>query len=362
MGYEVDFIAVGEEKSGDAIVVRFGNAYGGRDEQTVIVIDGGYKESGEELVNHIKTHYRTDRIDLVISTHPDADHARGLEAVLEQCQIDCLWMHQPWNHTDDIAKMFRDGRVTDMSVKESLRKSLENARALEKLANSKGIPIIEPFTGVKDKTGQVIVIGPSVPFYEGLLPSFRGTPEPKSQFSVIKEAYQSVKEAIQMIAESWDIETLDDSGETSAENNSSTIILLAVDDNYLLFTGDAGILALREAVDRLETAGLDFSKIKFIQVPHHGSKRNIGPTLLDRLVGPKLNSDQKLRSAFVSVAKNGAPKHPSKKVVNAFRRRGVEVHSTAGSAKCHYYNAPGWPARSGWSASEPLPFYTQVED
>src|SRR6266536_5996825 len=107
MGYEVDFLPVGEgERGGDAVCLRIGNLAGHRSEQTVVVIDGGFKEAtGETLVEHIKYFYGTDQVDLVVSTHPDADHTGGLEAVLEQLKVGCLWMHQPWNHTDDIARM-----------------------------------------------------------------------------------------------------------------------------------------------------------------------------------------------------------------------------------------------------------------
>ncbi|MFI1955905.1 hypothetical protein ACH437_29400 [Streptomyces xinghaiensis] len=38
MGYEIDFLPVGEEsKGGDAIALRYGNLYGSRRELTVIV-------------------------------------------------------------------------------------------------------------------------------------------------------------------------------------------------------------------------------------------------------------------------------------------------------------------------------------
>jgi hypothetical protein len=54
MGYEIDFLPVGEgEDSGDAIALRFGSLFGPRSEQTVVVIDGGFKESAEGLVSHI---------------------------------------------------------------------------------------------------------------------------------------------------------------------------------------------------------------------------------------------------------------------------------------------------------------------
>lgn len=357
MGYEVDFLPVGNgEKSGDAIALRFGNLFGSRNEQTVIVIDGGFEESGQELVQHIKDYYHTNYVDLVVSTHPDGDHASGLELVLEELDVGCLWMHQPWNHTEDIARMFRDGRVTDNSVSDSLRRSLNAARNLEKIAQQKQIPIIEPFTGVKDASGCLWVLGPTQSYYESLLPHFRGTPEPL--VTLVEKALREAKEFIKTITEWWGYETLDDSGEVSAENNSSTVLLLAVDDRFLLFTADAGIPALTNVADLLNSINLDHSKISFIQVPHHGSKRNVGPTILNRLVGPKLSSDQKLKTAFVSASIEGEPKHPAKKVTNAFRRRGAPVHATKGSKKWHYHNAPD----RNWSISIPLPFYNEVEE
>lgn len=360
MGYEVDFMPVGEgEKSGDAIALRFGNLHGQREEQVVVVIDGGFEDSGKKMVAHIKSHYNTDYVDVAVSTHPDADHASGLEVVLEELRVGQLWMHLPWNHTDDIAKMFKHGRVTDDSVEEALRKSLDNARSLEELAKAKKIPIVEPFTGVHAANQRIVVVGPTVPYYESLLPNYRGTPAPKEQYSMLEKALQGAKEFVKKIAESWDIETLDDEGETSAENNSSVILLIAPDDkNVLLFTGDAGIPALTIAADLLNNAEIDHSKISFIQVPHHGSKRNVGPSILNRLVGPKQREDKKVKTAFVSVAVDGEPKHPSKKVTNAFKRRGAHVYWTKGSALRHHHDAPS----RNWQTAEALPFYPVVEE
>ncbi len=359
MGYEIDFLAVGEDKSGDAIALRFGNLHGQRNEQTIVVIDGGFQETGEQLVKHLKTYYNTDHVNLVVSTHPDADHAGGLEEVLQRCRVDALWMHQPWNHTDDIAKMFKDGRVTDASVEEALRKSLDNARRLERLATDKKIPIVEPFVGVKDASGRVVILGPTVEFYESLLPGFRGTPEPKyAESGVLTRMVRGAEELVKKIAEHWNIETLDDTGETSAENNSSAILGVDFGDRWIMFTGDAGIPALTEVVKLFDARKLNFSKLDFVQVPHHGSRRNVGPTLLDRILGPKQAQDQKLRTAFVSAAKGGAPKHPSKKVTNAFRRRGTHVYATQGRSILHHNNAPD----RGWTNVEPVPFYQEVEE
>ena len=58
MAYEIDYLPVGDgEKSGDAIVLRYGNLNGPRDQQVIIVIDGRFKDSGEHLVNHIAKYY-----------------------------------------------------------------------------------------------------------------------------------------------------------------------------------------------------------------------------------------------------------------------------------------------------------------
>src|SRR5262249_22183261 len=113
MGYEIRFFPVGTgERSGDAIVARFGNLFGQRNEQTIVVIDGGYADDGKAIVEYIKKTFNTSYVDLLVSTHPDADHAAGLAVVLEELRVNALWMHLPWNHCDDISKMFKDGRVT----------------------------------------------------------------------------------------------------------------------------------------------------------------------------------------------------------------------------------------------------------
>jgi hypothetical protein len=267
-------------------------------------------------------------------------------------------MHLPWKHTNDIAKMFLDGRVTDSSVRDSLRRSLESARSLETIARRKDIPIEEPFAGMADDSGHVVAIGPSEDYYESLLPLFRGTPTAKST-GLFGAFLKSVEEAVKYIAESWHIETLSDDGDpTSAENNSSVITVIQLGDRWLLFTGDAGIPALTGAAEYVTSRGLDFSPVTFIQVPHHGSRRNVGPTILNRIVGPRLSQEAILKTAFVSVAPDCAPKHPAKKVTNAFLRRGAPVHKTGGISKHHSRNAPD----RGWSASVPEPLHTVVDE
>lgn len=359
MGYEIDFLPVGDEsKGGDAIALRYGNLYGTRSEQTVVVIDGGYTDDGEALVQHIREHYGTDFVDIVISTHSDQDHITGLEVVLEKMRVGQLLMHLPWDHSGTIGEA-RKYAFKSTALSEKVEKSFQAASDLQAIAIRKGVPILEPFAGMQTRDGVLRILGPSEDYYEGLLPNVEETRAQSSVISLSEQLRKLLKAAAQLVPETLWTETLRDDGETSPTNNSSVITLLTVDGRKLLLTGDAGIPALEQALDLLEAEAFQPGSLKFVQIPHHGSRRNVGPSVLDRLLGPKGQSTAH-STAFASVPpKNPEHKHPAKKVTNAFRRRGYRVHVTQGSAKWHHYNAP---SRSGWSTSVPLEFHDWVEE
>lgn len=355
MGYEVDFLAVGEKKSGDAICIRWGNLQGSRDEQKVVVIDAGYTATGAQIIEHLDQHYHTKTIDLLISTHPDADHVGGLESLLENAEVKEFWIHQPWEHNENLAQEFRDGRITDASIARRMQENLQKAYDAVKLAQKKKIEIKEPFQGMTWDNANLVIVGPSQSYYESLIPEFARMPErvaTESSSGFIKQGFEAffekAKEIINIIAVWASDEGIDDKDTTSAQNNSSVILKLELEGHTLLFTGDAGITALENASNFVDTASL-----KFIQVPHHGSKRNIGPTILDKLVGGIVGEGEKRDiAAFISCAA-GSDKHPSQAVINAFTRRGVKVITTEGTGKCHY---KGKISREGWSKVTPRPF------
>lgn len=196
------------------------------------------------------------------------------------------------------------------------------------------------------------MIGPDLDYYEELVAEIPG------QESKAREVLRKLAEAVQrLVPESLTIETLTDAGQTSAQNNSSVISVLNVAGRLSIFTGDAGIPALSRAAGVLEAGGYSPGNCKFVQIPHHGSRRNVGPSILDRLLGEKGVTERRA-SAFASAAIEGAPKHPAKKVTNAFRRRGYMPHATRGNALRHHHQAP---PRPGYSPCAPLPLYAEVE-
>ena len=362
MGYEVDVLGVGKEsKSGDAIALRWGNLRGNRDKQKVVLIDGGFQETGEDVVDHIKDYYGTTFVDAVVSTHPDQDHVNGLHVVLDELTVKELWIHKPWEHNQGLAEKFLDGRVTDESIGRRLKESLDSAADLVAKAESKNIHIVEPFSGISlYSQGDFRVLGPTRQSYESLIPEFDGMPQAKATIAtLLAEIAGSVARAMKRFRSTWGVDALDHEDTTSAKNNSSAITLLTFEGRYLLFTGDAGITALTYAADQL---GLirNSAELRFIQIPHHGSRRNVGPTILNRLIGQPVGQDDKRTlNAIASTAKNGEPKHPRKAVMNAFTHRGASALATRGKTIRHSHDAPD---REGWTSVTPDDYYWDYED
>ncbi|MFG2948484.1 ComEC/Rec2 family competence protein [Streptomyces adustus] len=360
MGHEIDLLPVGEgSKGGDAIALRFGNLRGARGEQTVMVVDGGYTDCGDALVEHIKDHYDTDRIDIVVSTHTDQDHICGLKRVLEKMQVGQLLMHLPWDHSATMERA-RTSTYWRGKLNDQARRMLEAAMELEALARERGIEVVEPFAGIGSKDGVFTVLGPSETYYEQLLTELVG-PTVKSSAQLAYEAMvrKLLEAAKKLVPETWQDETLRDDGTTTAANNASVVSLLEVDGMKLLLTGDAGIPALTHVVDELEDRGFAAGDLGFVQVPHHGSRNNVGPTVLDRLLGPTANGITRGVACVSAPKKNPDNRHPAKKVTNAFLRRGYPVHATQGVALRHHHDAP---ERSGYGPAKALPFHQMVED
>jgi len=324
--HEVDFRMVGlASKSGDAIAVRWTRAATG--EQMVMVVDGGFTAAGDDLVEFIRTTYDTDYVDLVVSTHRDADHINGLSRVLEELNVGLLLLHQPRNHG-----------YTDPDV---------NAASddLAAIAGQRGIPVVEPFAGHQFFEGAVTVLGPDLEWYRQCVADEQVETKTAALYAgsgIVASAKALLRRALDALPAEI---TFDDEGGTTARNNSSVILLLDLEGEAVLLTGDAGVPALERALDYRDAVGLDRA-LSLVQAPHHGSRHNVSSALLDRLLGPEGGG-----SCFVS-ASDLAPKHPAKRVANAFRRRGYLVYTTEQSQLAHLV---GTPTRSGWGPATPLP-------
>ena len=367
MNCEIEFLPVGEgEKAGDAIVIR----YGSDPDYKLMLIDGGHQETGEQIVAHVRRHFGPNpRFEHVVLTHGDADHASGLRGVLEAIPVTNLWMHVPWLEAPAVRHLFSDKRWTDDGLQRRIEGEYGILDEIVTLATESGTAIRDPFQGAQ--IGPFTVLSPTRWAYGRLLPQFDKTPDPDQaaieaermwigKAGVAARLFEAARAAVQSwTPESWNHERLKDGGVTSASNESSVILYGAFDSGRVLLTGDAGVNGLTWAAGEAERLNLTLQDFKFVQIPHHGSRRNVGPSILNRLVGaPVPQGTSPTFVAYVSAPADDA-KHPRRVVINAFTRRGATPMATQGTGKCW---PGGFATKPGYTSATGLPFYHEVEE
>jgi beta-lactamase superfamily II metal-dependent hydrolase len=166
----------------------------------------------------------------------------------------------------------------------------------------------------------------------------------------------ALRNVIEKIKERLDLETLDHNPPaTSASNETSVVQMANIGDKRILLTGDVGPEGLDEAAAFAENANSSIQPT-LVQIPHHGSRRNVTPSVLNRWLGT-FPSDRR-GDAIASVGKNEAI-YPRKKVANAFTRRGYSVYSTH-EGWINFYD--GYDRRQNMGYASIIPFSSDVED
>lgn len=308
--YRIVFFKVGEgSKGGDAILIELfyndNNPY-------LILIDGGYKATGESICKFVKKEYTSPRFRCLINTHPDIDHLSGFKSLLEDdlIQIDRIYMNRPWKDSGFKASFFNDNRITPNSLLARLKNAFATADDIEMLAGKRNIPISNLFAGDKLLPGVLTILGPSKKFYQKHLLTSDKTPA--SIYNEMNSAHYTptiMSEENYVPCMGNFIEWFDEE-QTSAVNQTSVVLLLEIGDSKFLFTGDAGKDALNEALNEYESMGdnNDCHDITHFQLPHHGSRKNIDPAILER-ISPSI--------CIISCPPNGDSEgHPSRRLIN----------------------------------------------
>lgn len=359
-GFEIDFLPVGEgSKSGDAICMRWGNL-NNRDQQKVMVVDGGFADDADAIENHICKYYNTCRIDYVLITHPHADHMNGIKAILEddRCPlaIGHLLVIDPIKHIN--LNYFDSSRLKAETVRHELVAKLSTLKEILDLAKERGIPHCEPFAECweySDEYGvSMQILSPTKRYYESLLPSFSSTPTDGDRNGADRLEYTGGRIDARKA-------TLPDEGETSAENDASVVLCLTLPTGEIvLLSGDAGMEALSYSIMRAEDRGIDLpNHIRIFKVPHHGSIQNLNSGNLDGILGDEAASQKRGRAfSIFMVSKNAAKGHPDKTVTNEIWNRNCEPYKTDGSCLCY---AMGCHPDRGWTPAEPIEFQSKVD-
>ena len=160
-----------QRKAGDAIPLR----YSQNGILRIHVTDGGFQDTGDLVIKHINKHYNSPkRIDAVIVTHPDGDHAGGLRKLFEEYEIGEIWMLRPWLYAGELIDRFSKFTSVE-SLAKRLKDVYPNLTALEDLAIENDVTIMEPFQGAV--IGDFYVLAPSRARYLDLIVESEKTPE-----------------------------------------------------------------------------------------------------------------------------------------------------------------------------------------
>lgn len=152
------------------------------------------------------------------------------------------------------------------------------------------------------------VLAPNKTSYKEFLLASGKTPESFVD-ELNKKSYKKVELEEETYDENGTINWFDEE-ETSKVNQTSLILSLKIGEEYFLLTGDAGKETLTNALNYYEKLHGSYSSRDFtvVQLPHHGSRKNINPDILNRF-SPA--------SYIISCPPNGMKEgHPSRRLIN----------------------------------------------
>lgn len=316
-GLEIDVISLGDADS--ILVTRWSGTI-----PTVVLVDGGNSSDGQKVLQFLRNR-GVKYIHHIVCSHPHEDHAAGLIDVVNNIPFGQAWMHLPDQHANLYNLRATLSASAVLKVRKMVEASLDIHSKLHQAILSKYRIVSEPFTG--QSIGFLYVCGPSQQFYEQQLAQFEDIDKVRGieQSLLDYERQLQREEYLTGLNTAWGRFNLQREqhglGEapTEPENETSTILTADFNGSRILLTADAGVQALTQAANAYQ-----LKDIYYMQIPHHGSRRNVNPSLIS-LFRPKF--------AFVSAA--GNDKHPRRMVVNAFKDIGASVYST------HYPNEEG---------------------
>lgn len=339
MDFVIDFVYVGD---GDGIVIWGRNP---NEQDFVFFLDGGNQEFGSKIVQHykkwIEPYLYKKKTIAFINSHPHADHINGLIEIVKELGGEMSWgiYNDPVKFiSEELRENIKQSalRKEDSDI-EHLYKSFQKVQELNDLCDHYNIEKREALTDAFNYN-KFKIVSPSREFYTSKVQLFTNidflkTVDYTKRFSEVDDNIESLKPC----------DIVDEKNDDSPENLSSTVIELIDSSNkrYLL-TSDSGV----ESFDDMEKNGFNTDNLNFVQLPHHGSRRNISTNWIGKFA-PKM---------FL-ISAEGNKKHPRKAVLSCIKKNlpNCKIYSTHKNKGTISYttNKSVFPIRN-WGSAEPL--------
>ena len=199
---------------GDCILIDTGSA--------LVVYDSGCEEHAQRVEAYMSTNGYSKSI--VVLSHNDADHFEGIPYLVEKGLVSKVYTQLFLKHKEDILELLDDGRATDHSIGERIKKVYDNIASL-----SKRVTLVDALTAGEIVPG-VTIVGPTEDY----------------ALDTIRKALDSNE------SDRIDAETV--------INAASIQVSVDFNQTQCLLCGDASFEAIKDKLD-------DYM---LIQLPHHG--------------------------------------------------------------------------------------------
>ena len=319
----VEMINVGK---GDAILVEL------RDQQNngiTFVVDGGCAEQAANVISFLQTHHASNR-KVFVSTHSDNDHIATMADAIRAVGATDLILNDPRDFDPQGTVLTRARTELDADKRDLLTSAFERIDEVRNAATAVGARHQAIFASANPiltwGSWNVYIVGPtSAHFNEvwytvGGLSGLYVDDDPNAVANLVS-AGRSI---------------IDDGVDTSGMNNQSIMLLIEGPGQKVLLTGDAGMRAIREA-----SAINDLRSLSLLDVPHHGSRRNVDSEIIDFL-----------KPAVSFISSPGNDKHPRRAVVRKLQKAGSRVYSTCRTGTTSIYHHQNL-LRAGYSPIAP---------
>jgi beta-lactamase superfamily II metal-dependent hydrolase len=277
---------------GDCILLSFKDS---NNSSKNILIDGGmdgtYYDTPSNLYGELKKEIdcirnKKENIDLLVLTHIDNDHIRGLLKWFEMDDEAYLMIKNVWfNSGKLIAEYFNEPENNDLKVGLNIfsdsSTGVHEAIDFEKYLIEKNIwkrALVTQSTVLEKDGIKIQILSPSEAQLKKLLKEYVEKTEDNAYTSGREKDWNVNLESFIREEEKKGVKFIQDS---SVTNGSSIAFILTVQEKKFLFLADSPPKEIVNSLNKLGYSKENPVEVEFLKVSHHGSKGNTTKELLE---------------------------------------------------------------------------------